>query len=177
MKCVQPARSWLPQVGCTDLQFHAVIACKHLARHNIARRKIAGDDNYKGIEALINLLRTGSLEAQSHTAHALACLAEDPSLSFAVRLLPSPPPPPFLSVPLTLMLQTSYMDHTCQNVCDPATLCRRLAPHNQILGRLIDCCPYSADWAEGRLCSSRGNAAHKDRSSKQLCECGDGSGP
>lgn len=91
VKCVKPAKSWLPQLGCTDLQFHAVVATRHLASYANVRQKILEKE---GQLPLIHLLKTGSAETQSHVARTLAYLAEHPDGSYKVicHSISFPPP-------------------------------------------------------------------------------------
>ena len=77
----EPSRSWLPTFGCSDVQTTAAAALSSMAGIQLARSKIglAG-----GITALVNILTSGSAEAQSNAAKAVERLAVDSSLSFQV---------------------------------------------------------------------------------------------
>lgn len=86
MGLAEPARSWLPTFGCSDVQTTAAAALASMAKVSGARMKIS---TARGIPALVHILNTGSQEAQSHAATALGILAQDPSLSFQVGFLRS----------------------------------------------------------------------------------------
>lgn len=90
---VEPAKSWLPSFGNSDLQTTAAAAVGSMARVPSARNQLAAAG---GVSALVHLLNTGSSEAQGHAAQALASLAEDPDLSFQVTALHLGTSPPRL---------------------------------------------------------------------------------
>lgn len=79
VKLMEPARSWWPQIGCTNLQTTAAAAAATIARVHSARRKICEQG---GIPALVQLLVKGTSEAQSHAAKIVGLLAENRNFAY-----------------------------------------------------------------------------------------------
>ena len=81
VKLMEPARSWWPQIGCTNLQTTAVAAVATITRVHSARRKVC---EFGGIPALVQLLIKGTAEAQGHAARSLGLLAENRNFAYEV---------------------------------------------------------------------------------------------
>lgn len=80
---MEPARSWWPQLGCTNLQTVAAAAVATITKVHSARRKVV---ECGGIPALVQLLIKGSAEAQSHAARSIGILAENRNFAYEARL-------------------------------------------------------------------------------------------